>query len=407
MKKILLAIILVYGCIDTVHAVTVQKLYLKNGSVLSGYIQKQDADGNLTFASDSAEVCLTQGGVTISNEKYYVVDNLDKAWQEWAVRNDSYEVKDGKQGLTLADVASSSKNVLKVRIIERGAVVKYKEMTSNLYQIPWKDVECIKGEKRQKTQLSGINRVYTLKSGEEFTGQYAEENDSMLALYLDAGGRLSFKLDDVVKYIFRPINPNQDIFAQSELLDVVKDKNGSEIRGIIIEQNYVDDFFTVQQETGSTHNIPLGDIVETRKEVNQKYKPLFDILLRKGEVAINGKRVQTVNVTETGDNLIFADFIPAVTVQRNEEKFAEVTLQYHADAGVSDAFQLVKATVKKSKKEVSYSFSYRDLVNAHYRATGVETSVNNTTKAEYVVGEEGVFVFYDAKTRQAYPFEVK
>ncbi|MBR1521037.1 MAG: hypothetical protein IJ635_07345 [Bacteroidaceae bacterium] len=408
MKKILLAIAVTLAFTGAAQAITVQRLYLKNGSVLSGYIQKQDAAGNLTFASDSAEVCLAQDGVTIANEKYYASSELDKAWAEWANRNDAYEAKNGKQGLTLADVTSPSKNVLKVRILERGVVVKYQEMTPNLYVIPWDDVECIKGERRPKTQLSGINRIYTLKSGEEFVGQYAEENDSMLVLYLDNGGRQSFKLDDVVKYTFRAVNPNQDIFLQSELLDVVRDKKGSEIRGIITEQNYADDFFTVQQETGSTQKIPLGDIVEIRKEVNLKFQPIFDILLSKNEVAIDGTRVRSVHITEQGDNLVLGQFTPSVSAKCGADKTVKVTLQYRTEPGAAiDVFQLVKAIEKKSKKETSYSFSYRDLVNAFYRPTSVETSVNNITKAEYVIGEKGIFVFYDAKTRLAYPLEVK
>ena len=37
----------------------------------------------------------------------------------------------------------------------------------------------------------------------------------------------------------------------------------------------------------------------------------------------------------------------------------------------------------------------------------VETSVNNTTRAEYKVSAPGVYALYDARTKTAITFEVK
>ena len=252
------------------EAVIVQKIYLKDGSVLSGYIQKQDDNGNLTIHSDVAEICLKSSQATISNEKNYTEGELDKNWVEWAEKNEAFEGTGNQRTLYLADVTSKSKTVAKVKIIERGELVRYLEMSPDIYTIPWKDVLAIKGEKRCKTALSGINRIFQLKSGMEFEGQYAEETDSLLTLYLNNGIRQSFKINDVIKYTFRPINPNQDIFAQSELLNIVKTKNGNETKGIIIEQNYTsakdsENYFLVQQPSGAIQSIKVSDILETRK----------------------------------------------------------------------------------------------------------------------------------------------
>ena len=282
---------------------------MKDGSVLSGYIQKQDGDGNLTFHSDEARICLVSKNATISNEKNYSVKDLSKAWIDWAEKNDEFEGVGDNRTLFLADVTSKTKSVTRVKILERGEVVKYLEMTPNTYQISWKDVISIKGERRSKTALSGLNRIYQMKSGMEFEGQYAEENDSMLILYLNNGVRQSFKINDVVKYTFRPINPNQDIFAQSELLDVIKTKNGAETKGIIIEQNYTsnkdtENYFLVQQQSGAIQSIKLSDISETRKEENPKYDPKFDILLKEGEVVINRKEVVQINTKERDDKVV-------------------------------------------------------------------------------------------------------
>lgn len=415
MKKILSIIAFALGFAGCAEAVIVQKIYLKNGSVLSGYIQKQEGNGNLTFHTDIAEICLKSKDATISNEKNYNIKDLGKAWIDWAEKNDEFEGVGDSRTLMLADVSSKNKSVSRVKILERGEVVKYLEMAPNTYRIAWKDVVSIKGEPRSKTALSGINRIYQLKSGMEFEGQYAEENDSVLTLYLNNRVRQSFKINDVVKYTFRPINPNQDIFAQSPLLDIVKTKSGAETKGIIIEQNYTSDkdsenYFLVQQQSGAIQSIKLSDIAETRKEENPKYDPKYDILLKEGDVVINRQEVALVNIKEQGDNIVFDSLSNKVVIDREANNNTKVTVEYRSANGSNlEAYQLVKVSkyTDKKGKESYYYFSYRDLVNATVRPASLETSVNHTTKAEYIVGGQGVFALYDAKSKKAIPFTIK
>lgn len=415
MKKILSLVTFVLAFASTANAIIVQRIYLKDGSVLSGYIQKQDANGDLTFHSDNAEICLKNSETTISNEKNYNVKDLNKSWVDWAEKNEEFEGVGDSRTLMLADVTSKSKTVSKVKILERGEVVKYLEMTPNIYMIPWKNVVSIKGEKRAKTALSGINRIYQLKTGQEFEGQYAEENDSMLTLYLNNGIRQSFKINDVVKYTFRPINPNQDIFAQSELLNIVKTKNGAETKGIIIEQNYTsnkdtENYFLVQQQSGAIQSIKLSDIIETRKEENPNYSPKFDILLKEGDVVINRQEVVQIKVKESNDEIVLDSISQKVVVNYDQNNNTKLTVEYrNANGTNTEAFQVVKVGKRYDKREKKdiYGFSYRDLVNATIRPVSLETSVNHTTKAEYIIGGKGLFALYDAKNKKAMPFIIK
>ena len=415
MKKILSIMVAALAIAGSAEAVIVQKIYLKDGSVLSGYIQKQDDNGNLTIHSDVAEICLKSSQATISNEKNYTVGELDKNWVEWAEKNEAFEGTGNQRTLYLADVTSKSKTVAKVKIIERGELVRYLEMSPDIYTIPWKDVLAIKGEKRCKTALSGINRIFQLKSGMEFEGQYAEETDSLLTLYLNNGIRQSFKINDVIKYTFRPINPNQDIFAQSELLNIVKTKNGNETKGIIIEQNYTsakdsENYFLVQQPSGAIQSIKVSDILETRKEENPKFDPKFDVLLKEGEVLINRQEVVMTGITEKGENSVLDSLSEKVVIKKAPQNNTRVTVEYRNANGANiEAYQVVKVNKIENKKEkkTMYGVSYRDLVNSTIRPVSVETSVNHTTKAEYIVGGQGTFALYDAKNKKAIPFIIK
>ena len=415
MKKILSIMVAALAIAGSAEAVIVQKIYLKDGSVLSGYIQKQDDNGNLTIHSDVAEICLKSSQAIISNEKNYTESELDKNWVEWAEKNEAFEGTGNQRTLYLADVTSKSKTVAKVKIIERGELVRYLEMSPDIYTIPWKDVLAIKGEKRCKTALSGINRIFQLKSGMEFEGQYAEETDSLLTLFLNNGIRQSFKINDVIKYTFRPINPNQDIFAQSELLNIVKTKNGNETKGIIIEQNYTsakdsENYFLVQQPSGAIQSIKVSDILETRKEENPKFDPKFDVLLKEGEVLINRQEVVMTGITEKGENSVLDSLSEKVVIKKDPQNNTRVTVEYRNANGANiEAYQVVKVNKIENKKEkkTMYGVSYRDLVNSTIRPVSVETSVNHTTKAEYIVGGQGTFALYDAKNKKAIPFIIK
>ncbi|WP_288275952.1 hypothetical protein [uncultured Prevotella sp.] len=349
------------------------------------------------------------------SEKNYTESELDKNWVEWAEKNEAFEGTGNQRTLYLADVTSKSKTVAKVKIIERGELVRYLEMSPDIYTIPWKDVLAIKGEKRCKTALSGINRIFQLKSGMEFEGQYAEETDSLLTLYLNNGIRQSFKINDVIKYTFRPINPNQDIFAQSELLNIVKTKNGNETKGIIIEQNYTsakdsENYFLVQQPSGAIQSIKVSDILETRKEENPKFDPKFDVLLKEGEVLINRQEVVMTGITEKGENSVLDSLSEKVVIKKDPQNNTRVTVEYRNANGANiEAYQVVKVNKIENKKEkkTMYGVSYRDLVNSTIRPVSVETSVNHTTKAEYIVGGQGTFALYDAKNKKAIPFIIK
>lgn len=415
MKKLAILFGMFLACCQVAEAVVVQKIILKNGSELNGYIQKQDDKGNLTFQSDFALICLKADDVKrISDGRAYDIKSLDKAWIDWAEKHDAFEGTGDGRKLVLHDIVTKDKTVMKVRILERGATVKYLEMAPGTYFLQWKDVEAIRGEKRPKTALSGINRIYKLKSGQEVEGEYAGETDTTLSLYLDNGVVQSFKIDDVVKYTFRPVNPDQTLFEQSELLDVIRLKKGmTEMKGIIIEQNYggkndSENYFLLQQADGAIQSVKVSDIDEVRKEINPRYSPKYDVLLAAGEVMVNRQKVTAVNVTEDDDLLVLASAGKNPDIQKGDGNTTLVTVEYNcADGAGTEVFQLVKVTTSVVKKKTVYSFSYKDLVNASYRPVSLETSVNNTTKVEYKIDRTGMFALYDAKSRTAIPFVIK
>lgn len=418
------------------QAVVVQKVYLKNGSILNGYIQKQDKKDNITFRSESAIICVNGKNAT-TTERVYGIHDLDQKWIDWAEENDAFNGTGNSRTLSLNEVIftkngnyeasdsvaaiddvesvfendfrNSHSSIMKVKVLEKGLYIKYLELTPNTYYFSWEDVESIKADKREKTVLSGIDRIYQLNNGQEVLGQYAGESYSTLSLYTNSGMVETFDIDNVTKYYYKPLNPSQDILEQSELIDIVKTKNKGTFRGIIVERNFADgsNYLIIQQQTGATQMLKFADITEYTKEENPEYKPKLDVLLKEGEVVINRVATDSVSVTKNGSTLIL-DSINFKVVVPKEGNTTKIIVEYYNPKHLSsDHLILVKVDKSMVKKKTIYSFSTDIFDMKKFTAQGSETSVNNTTRVEYIVDGQGVFALYDQNNKKAMPFIVK
>ena len=437
MKRNIVLLLSVFTLLQA-QAVVVQRVYLKNGSVLNGYIQKQDKNGNITFRSENAVICVNGSDAT-TTERVITLDKLDKKWIEWAEKNDAFNGTGNSRTLTLNDVffnrtnsynydsndsvavstdddsvfensfTISHSNVTGVKVLEKGLNIKYLELTPNTYNFSWGDIESIKADRRKKTDLSGIDRVYQLNNGREVRGQYAGESYSTLSLYTDNGMVETFDIDNVNKYFYKPLNPNQDILEQSELLDVVNTKNRGSFSGVIVERNFTNgnNYLVIQLTSGGSQLLKFSDVLEYSKVENTGYKPKYDVILKEGEVVINRVATDSVNVTKKGSILIL-DSINHKVVVPKEGGTTKINVEYYNPKHLSsDHLILVKVDKNTVRKKSTYSFSTDIYDMKKYSAQGSETSANNTTKVEYVVDGPGVYALYDQNNKKAMPFIVK
>lgn len=435
MKKIVSLFVLSAICALT-NAAVVQKVYLKNGTVLNGYIQQQDKQDNITFRSEEATICVNSQGASIA-ERVYKIAELDKKWIEWAEKNDAFNGVGDARTLTLNEIVFSGSNayhdsdtvavdsgdgtlfendfkirhstVVKVKVLEKGVNIKYLELTPNTYTFNWSDIEDIKADKRAKTALSGIDRIYQLKNGQEVRGQYAGESYNTLSLYTSNGMVETFNIDNVSKYFYKGLNPNQNIFEQSELIDVVRTKNNGTYRGVIVERNFTDNnnYLLIQQQNGSSQMIKFTDVAEYSKEENNGYSPKFDILLKPGEVVVNRVATDSVGVTKKGTTLVLDSINQKVVVAKSGEPTKVAVEYYNPQHLSSDHLILVKIDKSVVKKKEVYSFSSDIYEMKKVVPVKTETSVNHTTKIEYNLSGQGVFALYDQTKKQAMPFIIK
>lgn len=388
---------------------------LKDGSELTGYISRQRPGEDFTFATSKAIVFLPSKGVKSIVDSNVKASSLSKEWQQWAEDNDAYEGNGSNESLLLSDIITDNGSINRVRILEKGAKVRYLELTPNTYTLNWDTIEVVKAEKRPKLMLSGVNRRYKLASGMEYEGQYVEEvPGETMSLLRDNGVIEVFNTEEVMKDVRFKINPNQTLLEQSDLIDIVQMKNGAIHRGVIFERNYsesdeiTDDYLLIQLDNGTTMSLNLADISEYRKERNPDYKPMVDILLNDNEAAIN-RHITNMIPTAEESGIVTVD-IDSVAIEVEKTTPFAITAEFLTDNVKAQQLKMIrikKYQDKKAKKEM-YGFTFEDMVKNSIMPKSVETSVNGISKLEFSlpITPVGIYGIYDPLTNRIALFKI-
>lgn len=388
---------------------------LKDGTELTGYISRQRPGENFTFTTSKATVLLPNKDVKSIVDNEVKISSLSPEWIQWAEDNDAFNGVGNSRTLLLSDIITKNGSINRVRILEKGAKVRYLELNPNTYSLNWDTIQVVKADKRPKLLLSGINRRYKLASGMEYEGQYIEEvPGETMSLLRDNGVIEVFNTEEVMKDNRFKINPNQTLLEQSDLIDIVQMKNGSSHRGVIFERNYSDsdeitnDYLLIQLENGSSMSLNLADIVEYRKEKNPNYKPLTDIILEEGQGAIN-RNVASLIPTKEISGIVTVD-TDSLKINLSQSNPQTIAAEFHMDNAKAQQLKLIRIRKYQDKKAKSnyYGFTFEDMVKNAILPKSVETSVNGISKIEYTIptGATGIYGVYDPLTNKIIIFKI-
>lgn len=387
---------------------------LKDGTELTGFISSQRPGENFTFSTSKAVVMLPSKNVKSIVDNDVNISALSPEWQKWAEENEAYKDTGNNRTLLLSDIITDNGTISQVRILEKGAKVRYLELSTNIYPLSWDTIKVVKAEKRPKLLLSGINRRYKLASGMEYEGQYIEEvPGKTMSLLRDNGVIEVFNTEEVLKDNRIKINPNQSLLEQSDLIDIVQMKNGTNHKGVIFERNYSNsndtknDYLLIQLENGTTMSLNLADIVEYRKEKNPNYVPVTDIELKEDEAAIN-RNIGALIPTEEVSGIVTVNTDSLnITVPSNTPN---ITAEFNMSYTKAQQLKLIRVRKYQDKKgkKTYYGFTYEEMVKNAIIPQAVETSVNGISKLKYTLSNtnKGVYGIYDSATNRIIIFRI-
>jgi len=408
MKRSLLILALAVGSLLTAKAQIVQTMNLKNGSVLHGYLKSQKTDGNIVFCAEEAEVVMDGQKVKDISGKKVAYDSLPEAWKHYADENGLLD-KNRQLALSSIDTGSMISNV---HILEQGKLMKYIELKHD-YALRMSDIAFVEYSPREELLLSGINRIFTVKSNDGMRtveGQCIKEIPSSVTYLLKEDGMVeSIDINDLVKDNSVRNNPNQSLFEQSRLLDRITTNESTVYTGIITERNYElpnYSFVITMEADGEETNqtVLMENVAEIGKLVNPKYKEMHDIKLNPGQIMVNRKVVGQEDFVEQNGQFVVTPTMKRVILKLEGKELDIVVEANFKDAKVAADNYFIKAnpSEKKDKKHKDlFYFSYRDLVESAIAPVETVTSKHNTTKMTYRVKSKGMYVLFNTNNKKA------
>lgn len=410
--RLVYIIILIIFSISEINATPFLKMILKNGSSLNGYISMQQPGNDFIFTTEQSVMFIQGNSVEKIIENKINATDLSPQWKEWAEKNEAFIKYDNSEVLILCDIITSDRKITNVRVLEKGAKIRYLDLSPGSFHLKWDTIEIIKSEKRAVSQLNGINRVFKLISGKEIEGQYVEEiPGETISLYCENDMIEVFETKEIIRDIVKKVNDDYSLFEQSPFIDIVKAKDGN-ITGIIIEKNYgkskEDNYFLIQQKNGIINSLRFEDISEFRKELNPDYKSVSDISISVNELIINRTRTYKQKGIENNSVICFETDTCKTYIDKGNSRtdiVIETVLENEYD---TFQFRLVKVKEYQFKKNIKkYGFTYDDIIRTEIFPLKIEKVMNNKTKISYSTDNKGLFALYDQKSNIIIPFCIK
>ena len=383
-----------------------EKVVLKNGSVLEGYLAEQRPGNSFTVHSNEAVMFANEDSLRNVTHQVCNISNLSSAWQRWIERN---HVGDG-QTITLSTLEFKNSIVSNVFIQERGITIKYVDLNERTYVFPWNMLSMTSKKLRDKNQRSGIVDELVMTDGRHYEGQVTDQTPGKgIKIILSNGMVQSFNYSDIAQIISKPHSDKLTLWQQSQLLDEVVLNSGEIVQGLITSRNIGKDY-SFQLRSGQIRTVNAKDVAIFRKLKNEEYKSAPERELAEGEVVINGdaKNAYFFNL-ETTDSYVILD---ANSASMQMERGDTIVVEANVGNPLA-AITIAKAQVKdvetinaKGKKEMqpkavvtlfdllqSKNIGTREVTVSGY----VKFTLPITESGDYVMqiqGKDGYIVIY-------------
>lgn len=288
-----------------------EKAFLKNGSVLEGYLAEQRPGQSFTVHSVKAEIFASEDTLLNVAQQKVELSALPQQWKEWATANNVETVDNTGSYLTLSTLAFRNSTVKNVFVKERGITVKYIDLNERNYVFPWEMLAMTSKNLRPYNQHSGIVDELIMTDGKHFEGQVTDQTpgEGIKIKLSDEVTVKTFNYSAIEQIISKPLSSKLTLWQQSQLLDEVVLNSGETVRGIItkriIGKYYV---FLLQNDRDRTRRVDASKVTVFRKIKNPEYKSAAERELALGEILINGdaKNAYFFNL-ETTDSYVLLD----------------------------------------------------------------------------------------------------
>lgn len=401
MKSIKFSIIgLVLGTASfgPLFAQNVEQIHMKSGSVVEGYISEQKPGKYITIQTTKATIVVNSDSLQNRVIEKIPIESLSKEWREWAEKNNKCLDSSNGKVLELSSLEFEHSRYSRVFLLEKGSLIKFVDMSPNRYTFVWGDIYRTVKSRRPDNLFSGLKEILVLKDNSKIEGQIIEQFPGKdLKIVTSNDEVLSYKFSQIKQIRTERLSEKLDLWNQIQLLDRINVKGeDSELEGFISSRTLSKDL-VIEFENGGSRKIPLNEVTSYAKFPNDKYKAVYDRVIQKDSVYLNGSSAYFDTLIHVGQYLTLTNNVSAKVAVGD-------TICIEANLGNSDVpVTLVKAHIEKvpnprakNKKSSTIPWpviTFQDLIQAPLPYKREITPLGNV-KIEFVVVEAGDYVVY-------------
>lgn len=388
-------IILFYANVNT-FAQNVEQIFMKSGSVVEGYIAEQNPGKFIAIQTTKATIVVNSDSLQNRIIERISAESLPSEWKMWAEENNKYIDNDGVKQLELTTLEFNNCTYSKVFILEKGAVIKFIDLSPNRYTFKWGDMYRTVKNERPSNLFSGLKEILVLNDGSKIEGQIIEQFPGKdLKIVTAKKEILSYKFSQVKQIITEKFNERMDLWPQVQLLDKITLKGeNAELVGFISSRTLGKELI-IEFENGDKRKIQQNAIASYAKIPNEQYVAAYDKVIKEGEILLNDKPAYFVELKPVGQYLVLGAIVSA------QNRVGDVICLEANLADTNTPITLVKAHIEnvtipneKKKREVPYPvITYQDLVQSHVEIKREITPLGNL-KVSFLVNEVGDYVLY-------------
>lgn len=106
---------------------------------------------NFSFTAEQAIIFMPGKDTKSIVDHDINIKHLSPTWIKWAEENDAFIGIGDNRILTLSDIVTDKNTINRVRILEKGAKIKYLDMNNSSYSLNWDTIAVVKADIRGKT----------------------------------------------------------------------------------------------------------------------------------------------------------------------------------------------------------------------------------------------------------------
>lgn len=359
--RILFWSILICSISNKIAAQNYEQVYMKNGSVIEGYICEQVPGKAISLSSVKATVVVNSDSLQSCSARQVNINELSSVWQSWVKEQPNIN-KEAIKLTTLRFVTTEYKDVC---VIEEGSLMKFVDLAPKNYIFGWNEIFKTIKTLRSNNQYSGIEDVLVLQNGTQYAGQIMEQYPGKnIKIQTNENNIVTVNMAQVAQIESNPYNLKLDLFQQTPLLDKVYVKGqNAPIIGFITKRVTNKDL-TIQKKNGEAKVIPLKQVLKYQKVPNENYVAVRDRELAEGEILLNGKSAWFAPLEMVDSYIILGEDVSAQVAVGDtitiEAKFSNVA---NSVSMVKAYRKNIAESDKKAKEAVMRDvFTYQDLV---------------------------------------------